>query len=277
MGTVGSNPTPSADAPGARRDLPADRARSVPVGSGDARDTAGMAAAPALMHRRRARCVVAVVAAALVVLAAPSGVGAAANRSGDQQIADDGVLTTGDVPTQFHATTPNDTPDRPPGPACAGIRTAAKALDAAPHDEVQFETTPDSAGNNALINNQVSVFASSKPAKAAYAPYAAKSAKACLETEFERVFLEQIGDPSAKVDVSAKRFVPGLGDASVGYRVKIDASAKGDSEAFYVDVEVVRTGRGVNAFGFFNSGSPPPSDDVVSMTETGVQRLENAL
>jgi len=236
----------------------------------DARDTSAMPTRSS--HLRRA---VVLASVALGALSVPALAGAA-DRAADQQVADESVLTLADVPSGFDETTPDDSPDSPPGAACRAIRTAAKALDAAPHDEVQFETPGNDSGG-ALINNQVSVFATPKRAKAAYAPYAARSAKRCLETEYERIFLRQIDDPSAQVDVSAERFVPGDGDASTGYRVQIDASAQGDAETFYVEVEVVRVGRGIAAFGFFNTGSPPPSADVTDMTETCVARLESAL
>jgi hypothetical protein len=217
-----------------------------------------------------------VLALALAALATPAVAAAAADRAGDQQIADDSVLTLDDVPQGFEETTADDTPDAPAGAACRGIRGASKALNAVPHTEVQFES-PDRSSGGALINNQVSIFTTPARAKAAYAPYAAKNAKTCLETEYERIFLRQLDDPTAKVDAKATRFVPGFGDASVGYKVTIHASAKGDAETFYVEVEVARASRGVNAFGFFNTGSAPPSEDVQSMTDIGMQQLEAAL
>jgi hypothetical protein len=212
---------------------------------------------------------------ALAVLWAPA-LAAAADRSSDQQIADDSVLTIDDVPAGFNETTVDDSPDEPPGPACTAIKKAAKALDAAPHTEVEFRTPGDDSGS-ALINNQVSVFASAKRAKVVYAAYAARSARNCLTTTYERIFLDQINDSTAEVKATASRYSPDLGDAAVGYEVEIVASAQGESETFYVDVEVARVGRGIDAFGFFNSGNAPPSDDVVAMTDAGVGKLESAL
>jgi hypothetical protein len=219
---------------------------------------------------------VASVAAVVIAVLIPASAGAA-SRAADQQIADDSVLTTDDVPTGFDETPATDEPDLKPGPACKAQRVAAKASDAVPHTEVEFRTPGDATGGGALVDNQVSVFGTAKKAKAAYAAYAASSARKCLTSTYERVFLDQIDDSSARVHVTAERFKPDLGDASVGYDVVIQASARGDSATFYVDVQVVRVGRGLDAFGYFNTGSAPPSDDVDDMTQTGVAKLEDAL
>jgi hypothetical protein len=213
---------------------------------------------------------------ALVIALTMSTNAGAADRSADQQVADDSVLTTEDVPTGFNETQADDSSDVEAGPACKAIRAAAKTADAGPHTEVEFRTPGDETGS-ALINNQVSVLSSAKRAKAVYAPYAASSAKRCLTSAYERIFLQEIKDTSARVRVTAERFTPDLGDAAVGYDVVIKASAKGDSETFYVQVEVVRVGRGLDAFGFFNTGSAPPSGDVDAMTSTGVDKLTAAL
>jgi heat shock protein HslJ len=223
-------------------------------------------------HRRAAIAT----ALAAITLALPATVAAAAGRAADQQIADDSVLTADDVPAGFNEARASDDPDVQPGAACKAIRAAAKAADAAAHTEVEFRTPGDASGS-ALINNQVSVFGSTKKAKATYAAYAASTAKRCLTTAYERIFLQQLANPSARVRVTAERFAPDLGDAAVGYDVVIEASAQGDTQKFYVEVEVARVGRGLDAFGFFNTGGRPPSDDVVAMTEASVGKLTAAL
>jgi hypothetical protein len=208
----------------------------------------------------------------VVALAVPAPAGAG-NRAADQQIADDSVLTIDDVPSGFDEAPADDDPDPQTGAACKQIRAAAKALDAAPHTQVDFTAS----ARQDLITNQVSVFSSTKRAKAAYAPYAAPKARQCLTTAYERIFLDQIDDPSAEVQVTADRFTPGLGDAAVGYDVVIEASAQGETQTFYVNQQVVRDGRGLDAFAFFFAGTPPASDDVDEMTRTGVDKLEAAL
>jgi len=225
----------------------------------------------------RASVAVATVAA---VLSMPALAGAA-DRGADQQIADESALTIDDVPTGFNEEAADDSSDPQPGAACRAIRKAAKAADAAPHTEVEFRTPGDDSGS-ALINNQVSVLASPKRAKVIFAAYAARDARRCLTGAYESIFTEQLDDPTAKVVVNADRYTPDLGDASVGYEVEIVATAQGDSntiyvENFYVDIEVARVGRALDAFGFFNTRNPPPSDDVVAMTDAAVARLEAAL
>ena len=85
------------------------------------------------------------------------------------------------------------------------------------------------------------------------------------------------GDPSEPRPARRGRYDPDLGDQAVGYEIEIEASADGQTESYFVDLQVVRVGRAIDAFGFFNSSGPPPSDDVVAMTETGVDRLAAAL
>ena len=142
---------------------------------------------------------------ALLAVPAPAGAG---DRAADQQIADDSVLTSDDVPSGFDEAPADDDPDPQTGAVCKQIRAAAKALDAAPHTQVDFTSN----ARQDVITNQVSVFSSTKRAKAAYAPYAAPKARQCLTTAYERVFLGQINDPNAEVLVTAERFTPGLGD-----------------------------------------------------------------
>jgi hypothetical protein len=186
------------------------------------------------------------------------------------------VLTIDDVPSGFDRVRAEDERDLQAGAACKQIRAAAKAADAAAHSKVEFRTPGDETGS-ALINNQVSVLKSTKLARAVYAAYAAPKARQCLTTAYQRIFLDQINDPSREVQVTADRFTPDLGDAAVGYEVVIEASAQGESSAFFVNLQVIRDGRGLDAFGFFNTGNAPPSDDVDEMTRAGVDKLEAAL
>ena len=156
------------------------------------------------------------------------------------------------------------------------MRRGSDALDSASSKEVEFRTKAGDSGG-ALINNKVAVFSNVKGARGALAAYASPQAGECLRVTYEKVFRGQLHDPKATVDVKVDAYLPDLGDASTGYQVTIDASAQGQADTFYVDIEVIRVGRAVDAFGFFNSGSPPPSDDVTGMTKTGVDRLEKAL
>lgn len=221
------------------------------------------------------RRVNAVAAVAAVMLAIPAVAGAA-DREADQQIAGDSVLTIDDVPTGLEEIAASDEPTTQTGAACKAIRVAGQAASAAPNTEVAFRTAVDPTAE-ANITNQVSVFASTRKAKAAYGAYAASSAKRCFTSALERIVLDQLEDPSARVHVTVDRFAPELGDAAVGYDVVIALSTQRDAATLYADIQVVRVGRGLDAFGFFNQGSTPPSAGVDAMTRAGVSKLEAAL
>jgi len=218
------------------------------------------------------KCILTLVAAAAVI-AVP--LPAVAGPSSDAEIADGAVLTIEDVPAGFEEEPITD--EAPPsGRACKDIRRGRKLLDSAPSAEAEFRTPGDETGG-ALINNKVTVFKSARGAKRAYAAYAAPQSAECFRLTYEEIFLEQLDDPDASVDISVDEYDPDLGDAAVGYEIEIQASAQGESNTFYIDIEVARVGRAIEGFAFFNSGNPPPSDDVVAMTEAGVGRLESSL
>ena len=219
------------------------------------------------------KCILTIVAAATVI-AVP--VPAAAGASSDAEIAEQAVLTIDDVPEGFEEQPVTDDEAPPSGRACKDIRRGRKLLDSAPNAEAEFRTPGDETGG-ALINNKVTVFKSARGAKRAYAAYAGPQSAECFRLTYEEIFLEQLDDPDASVDISVDEYDPDLGDAAAGYEIEIQASAQGESKTFHIDIEVSRVGRAVDAFAFFNTGSPPPSDDVVTMTDAGVGRLESAL
>jgi hypothetical protein len=217
--------------------------------------------------------VAAALAAGIAALSVTAPVGA--TESADQQIADDSVLTADDVPTVFHTSKVGDSRE-PAGKACLSIRKARKALRKATNKEVAFQTDPGQQGG-ALIDNKVAVFPSKKSAQAVLASYSTSSTDDCFTKTYQELFRDQLHDPKAKVDVSTSEYLPGLGDTSVGFDVRIDVSSHGKSNSFYVDLQLVRVKRAIDAFAFQNSGGKPPADDVSAMTRTGVTRLETAL
>jgi hypothetical protein len=201
------------------------------------------------------------------VTPAPAGLG-----SEDQDIADESVLTIDDVPTGFEIAQPDDEDEGAPGRACRSVRRGRDALNEAPNAEAEFRVE-----SQAFINNKVAVFERAREARAAFRGYAGPATAECFERTYSEEFERQIGSPDAEVDVTVDRFEPDLGDDAVGYEIEIEASAEGESETFYVELQVVRVGRAVDGFAFFSTGRPPPSDDVVDMVETGVDRLTAAL
>ena len=220
------------------------------------------------MLRRR---LASVFALPLVVLFLPSPAGAATS-SDDQQIAEDSALTSADVPTGF-VQGPAGVDDPPARSAkCRFLTRAAKTLNRAPNREVSFRQ-----GEASLINNQVSVFDDPQAAKVTFAAYAGRKAPACFEQGFEESYAAQLDDPNAEVEVTLDRYRPDLGDASAGYELEIGIAAEGETQVLYVNLEIARVGRAIDAFGFVNANELFPSDDIVSVTDAGMERLDQAL
>lgn len=214
------------------------------------------------------------VLAVTAVVMTPTLAGAA-GISSDREIAEGSVLAIDDVPAGFEETPSSDDSPPPGGAACKDIRRGTKALDRGDSSEVDFRS-PDTGNGRAIINNKVAVFEKTKAAKAAFAAYDGSDNEECFAKTYEELFLEQLDDPDATVDVTVDRYGPDLGDAAVGYEVAIAVTSQGESDTFYLDIEVIRVGRAIDAFAFGNPSNALPSDDVVQMTETGVERLEAA-
>jgi hypothetical protein len=220
------------------------------------------------MPRRLIPAVLALLPPVLLAGTATAGL----ETSADQDITDQSVLTSSDVPLGFEAFADADGDDVQRGAKCKVVTRASKQLNRAPNTEASF-----AQGRTALINNQVSVFETPKEAKAAYAAYAGKKAPACFERGFEESYAAQLDDPEAEVQVTLDRYGPDLGDAAVGYELQIDLSAGGQQQTLFANLEVVRVGRAIDAFAFINSGEALSSDDIVAMTDAGVGRLEASL
>ena len=74
------------------------------------------------------------------------------------------------------------------------------------------------------------------------------------------------------------RYEPDLGDESTGYEMEIGiASADGDTAVLYVNLEIARVGRAIDAFGFIQESELFASDAIVAMTDAGMERLEQNL
>jgi hypothetical protein len=215
----------------------------------------------------------ALLALAIAACVALPATAAGAGPSSDQELADQSVLTSDDVPSVFtEEPSDSDSSSPPKGASCKALRKSRAAVNAAPNKEVTFNTA-DGGNGRATINNQVSVFESAKQAKRAYAGYADADTEQCFQEAFEA----QFGATDDAAKVTAKSYKPDLGDASIGYELEISFTEDGEPTVIYADLEVARVGRGINLFGFFNPGNQPPSDDVVEMTETGIERLTDAL
>ena len=211
-----------------------------------------------------------VLAAGLVLLgvcavAAPAG----ADRANDQQIADNAVLTSDDVPS-FEPHTSADAP-LPPTAACRGLERARKQLEAAPNKEVEFRP----ASEKQVVNNQVSVLSSTKRAKQVSQAYRSPKAAQCLDAVFGSSTASQDNGIDVAVEVSPTNLESG--DGAVAYDLAVTATKAGESQQIFTTVAVVRVGRAVAAFGFGDTGGTVPVDVSTELIDLVTQRLQEAL
>jgi hypothetical protein len=216
---------------------------------------------------RLRRVAVVVAAAALAAVAAAGSAGA--DRSNDQQIAKNSVLTTDDVPG-FRSVTPAEDSPLPPGAVCRALEQTRKQLNAAPNTEVEFRTS----GGEQVVNNQVSVLSSTKRAKRALAAYRSPTAADCLGATFRSAITAQ--DPSIDVDVDVRPVTVAAGDGAAAYDLHVTATGAGSSQDLYSSIAVVRVGRSLGLFGFGDTSAPVPADVAAGLVKLVTQRLEEA-
>ena len=211
-----------------------------------------------------------VLAAGLVLLgvcavAAPAG----ADRANDQQIADNAVLTSDDVPG-FEPHTSADAP-LPPTAVCRGLERARKQLDAAPNKKVEFRPISEEQ----VVTNKVSVLSSTKRAKQVVQAYLSPKAAKCLDDVFGSGTAGQDNGVDVAVEVSPTSLASG--DDAVAYDLAVTATKAGKSQRIFTTVAVVRVGRAVAAFGFGDTAGTVPVDVSTGLIDLVTQRLQEAL
>ena len=211
-----------------------------------------------------------IVAAGVIVL----GVGAAttsagADRANDQQIADNAVLTSDDVPG-FEPHTSGDSP-LPKAPECRGLERVRKQLDTAPNKEVEFRPPSEQQ----VVDNQVSVLSSTKRAKQILRAYRSPTARDCLVTTFTDGITSQNAGIDVKVDVTPATLESG--SDAIAYDLAVTVTDGGKTQHLFTTVAVVLVGRAVAAFGLGDEGGTVPTDVATGLIELVTQRLQEAL
>jgi len=202
------------------------------------------------------------------------GVGAAttpagADRTNDQQIADNAVLTSDDIPG-FEPHTSGSAP-LPKAPECRGLERARKQLDAAPNKEVEFRPPSEQQ----VVDNQVSVLSSTKRAKQILRAYRSPTARDCLVTTFTDGIARQGSGVDVKIDVTPT--TQQSGSDAVSYDLTVTVTDSGKTQQLFTTVAVVRVGRAVAAFGLGDEGGTVPADVATGLIELVTQRLQEAL
>jgi hypothetical protein len=217
------------------------------------------------MHRRAHVLAAGVLVLGVCSVAAPAG----ADRANDQQIADNAVLTSDDVPG-FEPHTTADAP-LPDSAECRGLERARRQLEAAPNKEVEFRP----ASEEQVVSNQVSVLSSPKRAKQVLQAYRNPKAASCLDAAFGN----GTAGPANGIDVAVEVTPTSLqsGDAAAAYDLTVTATKAGESQQIFTTVAVARVGRAIAAFGIGDASGPVPGDVSTGLIDLVTQRLQEAL
>jgi hypothetical protein len=217
------------------------------------------------MHRCSHVFVAGVIALGVCAAAAPAG----ADRANDQQIADNAVLTSDDVPG-FEPHTSADAP-LPAAPECRGLERARKQLEAAPNKEVEFRPPSEAQ----VVDNRVSVLSATRRAKQVLRAYQSPKAADCLETTFRGGTASQA--PGVDVTVEVSPAPVDSGDDAVAYDLAVTVTKGEKTQHIFTTVAVVRVGRAIAAFGLGDESSTVPADVATGLIDLVTQRLQEAL
>ena len=264
MGTVGSNPTPSATSFefGGDGDVGSERAR---------------------FHRRLhlAWATVLPVCVAPVCVAAVAfgvlGTAAAAKASkADIGIQKQAVLRRSDLPAGWKSSPNRPSSPLPSLPACAGLRAANDALDPGATDSPEFWKADLTRVENAVI-----VMDSAKQAKGWIAPYREPDAATCLEAVVKGAFLQpSTGIQEVRVYVAPIDDTPRGADDAAGFEVEITATSApttqqpAETVVIIYDVLIARVGRALTNFTFMNPTDPLPEQS--ELVDAVIGRLQDA-
>jgi hypothetical protein len=209
------------------------------------------------------------VAGVIVLGVCAAAAPAAADRANDQQIADNAVLTSDDVPGfEPHSSASAPLPEVP---ECRGLERARKQLEAAPNKEVEFRPPSEAQ----VVNNQVSVLASTRRAKQVLRAYQSPKAGRCLETTFRGGTASRNRGVDVTVEVSPAPL--DSGDDAGAYDLVVTATKDGKTQQIFTTVAVVRVGRSIAAFGLGDESSTVPADVATGLIDLVTQRLQEAL
>jgi hypothetical protein len=259
MGTVGSNPTPSA--------TPLESG-GPHVTSGSARGNRGLRLAWATVLA----ALVAVTAIAVVGFAPVAGATSKPSKA-DVAVQKQTVLRRSDLPAGWKSSPDESSSALPTLPACAGLQDANDALDPIATNSPDFWKADLTRADNAVV-----VLASTKLAKGWLAPYREPDAATCLEAVVKEAFAT--GFQGVRVYVAPIDDTPRGADDAVGFEVEITAtsvpSAQQPAQTIVIvyDVLIARVGRALANFTFMNPTDPLPEQG--ELVDAVIGRLQDA-
>ena len=236
MGTVGSNPTPSAT-----------------------QFESGVA------YVRTAI----VLAALTVVLLVPATSAAAKVNKADVAIQKQAVLRKSDLSAGWRSS-PDQPLSLPSDPTCAALQEANDAL-----EPVATESPDYWKSDWTRAHNAVAVLATPKQARGWLARYAEPDAATCLEEAMKDTFA-QPGIQGVRVYVAPMNDTPRGADDAVGFEIQITATDTSSAQTLVIiyDTLVVRVGRALTNFAFMNVANPLPEQD--ELVDAVIGRLQDA-
>jgi hypothetical protein len=197
----------------------------------------------------------------LVVALSCAWVAPALAGSSDDAIAEDSVLTEDDVADYgLSEDEPNDDPP-PSGAVCKQIRTVINQADDLPHAVTAFS---DNAGTDA--ESRVVVYPSNKAARKPIKAYTSSKAPACIEHQIETDLQENL-EPGSSYEFNLDPTEVPLGDESVVWQGVISITdPEGEVTDLYVELGLIRVGRGLAVLDFSGIGGPfAGSEDLATL------------
>jgi hypothetical protein len=186
---------------------------------------------------------------------------ALAGSSDDETIAEDSVLTEDDVADYgLSEDEPNDDPP-PAGANCKQIRAVINQADDLPHAVTAFT---DEAGTDA--ESRVVVYPNAKAARKPIRAYTGPRAARCIEDQIESDLEENL-EPGASAEYELSPTEVPLGDEAIVWQGLISITeADGTLNELYVELGLIRVGRGLAVLDFSALGSPfAGSEDLATL------------
>jgi hypothetical protein len=216
------------------------------------------------MILRRTPVLVVAALAALVALAAPAGAG---ESKSDKALLKAGVITKGDVPSDWTSKKDSSSdPDRSIR-ECRKITAAIdKAKKTVPRVNSRDFSDPGTQGGTSA-QNTVYAFKDATAASKLIANFQEAAAGTCLEQSVGRSPAgRRAGTPPTITPITD---LQGVGDEAIGYEVTLDLTARGVTATAYVDFIAVRVGRAFVGFGFTDLGERIPEGPSIVQAVVG--------
>jgi hypothetical protein len=231
-------------------------------------------------------------------------IAAAGAANSDVAAAEAGTIQQGDVPSNFTESTPMSSQKGvPPGSTGSNgdISKEMKKISVCKAFVNTFQPTSKTvtasadgaslgdaqSADSAQLGSSTLIFKSSSDAKKFFVPIKNAKLATCLDKAMKTSIEKSMSSGGAsgsfsKFDSSIqKQAVPKVGDETIDYRIKFDIGSPASSGAnvtltMYVDMEFVRTGRGIGSYMSLSLGAP---DDTVAQAaiKDAVTRMSTAV